>query len=193
MTNPQAAILETERLVIRNWQERDRAIFHEINSDPQVMAFFPFTRDRRQSDARMDELRAEIARDGFGFTAIALKQSNESLGFAGLSHCTDIPAFSGGAIEIGWRLAPRHWGKGYVTEAARALLRHGFETHGFEEIVSYAVHDNHRSTAVMERLGMRHRPAFDFEDTGIPENYAHLRPHVVYVLSRKQWLAQSSA
>ena len=53
--------LRTERLILRNWEERDRELFHRINSDDRVMEFFPFRRDRAQADAVMDRMRDDIA------------------------------------------------------------------------------------------------------------------------------------
>ncbi|WP_292085205.1 GNAT family N-acetyltransferase, partial [Mesorhizobium sp.] len=50
--------IRTERLILRNWEDRDRELFHRINSDERVMEFFPFRRDRAAADAKMDEFRA---------------------------------------------------------------------------------------------------------------------------------------
>lgn len=182
--------LETERLVIRNWEDRDRDLFHEINSDDEVMRFFPFRRTREMADAFLDHLRGEIAQDTFGFAALELKETGETIGFAGL-HRTDLePIFPSGEIEIGWRLARRFWSKGYASEAASALLRHGFAAMGLERIVCYAVRDNHRSTAVMRRIGMRRVPERDFDHPGVPETHPELKRHVVYVLTKVEWLTQ---
>lgn len=176
--------IETERLVIRNWQDRDRALFHEINSDDTVMAFFPFRRTRQEADSFMDRIRAEIDRDGFGFCALEVKATGETIGFAGLHRDSVVPTLPPGIVEIGWRLASRYWGKGYVTEAGRAWLGFGFDNLGLDRIVSFAVHDNHRSTAVMERLGMRRAPEHDFDHPRIPDGQPHLKRHVVYRLER---------
>lgn len=178
--------LETERLVLRPWEERDRDLFHEINSDPQVMEFFPFRRNRAQSDAFLDTLLVR-QNERITFAALELRETGECVGFCGL-HDDDLePALPAGTIEVGWRLATRHWGKGYATEAARAALRHGFDDLGLPEIVSFAVHDNRRSTAVMERIGLRRDPASDFEHPKVPETHPHLRPHVVYRLTQAEW------
>jgi len=179
--------IRTPRLILRNWEERDRDLFHRINSDEVVMEFFPFRRDRAQADAKMDELRDTIDRDGFGFAAIEVTETGQCAGFAGLSRPKDLPMFPEGTIEIGWRLAPEFWGKGYATEAAKAWLAFGFETLGLEEIVSFAVAANRRSTAVMERIGMRRAPSADFDHPTVGEDYAHLRRHVTYRLVHTEW------
>ncbi|MDX3925195.1 MAG: GNAT family N-acetyltransferase [Shinella sp.] len=180
-------IATTERLILRNWDEPDRDLFYEINSDPEVMKFFPFRRSRAEADALFDKLRGLIADTGLGFYALALKHDGKPIGFCGLARTDLEPFLPNGTVEIGWRLARAHWGKGYVTEAASALLRYGFTSRNLDEIVSFAVADNHRSTAVMQRLGMKHDPARDFEHPRIPESHRHLRRHVLYAITRKQW------
>ena len=81
--------------------------------------------------------------------------------------------------EVGWRLAARHWGHGYATEAASASLSYGFGEAGLSEIVSTTAVVNVRSQRVMRRLGMRHDPADDFDHPLLPEGH-RLRPHVLY-------------
>lgn len=181
------AILRTERLRIRNWVETDRDLFHEINSDAEVMAYFPFRRSRPQSDALFDKLRNAIGETGFGFFAIALAENDRPIGFCGLARTDLEPILPDGTVEIGWRLARPHWGNGYVTEAATGLLDHGFESCGLEEIVSFAVSDNARSTAVMSRIGMRPDPARDFDHPRVPASHPHLIRHAFYAITRAQW------
>jgi RimJ/RimL family protein N-acetyltransferase len=83
------------------------------------------------------------------------------------------------AVEVGWRLAPQFWGKGYATEAAEAALRIGFETLNLDQIVSFTVMANKPSWSVMERLGMTRDPAEDFDHPRLPVGHA-LRRHVLY-------------
>ena len=182
-------ILETGRLRLRNWRDSDRPLFAGINADPEVMAFFPFRRTRTEADALMDRITSRIEQTGFGFYAAAIRETNEPIGFCGLA-LTDLePFFPDGTLEIGWRLARLHWGKGYATEAAKALLQYGFERHGVAEIVSFAVPQNTRSTAVMERIGMQRAGSRDFDHPGISDEHGHLRAHVVYDITRKQYQA----
>ncbi|MFA6154877.1 GNAT family N-acetyltransferase [Mesorhizobium sp.] len=185
--------LRTERLILRNWEERDRELFHRINSDERVMEFFPFRRDRAAADAKMDEVRAWIDEEGHGFAAAEIAATGECIGFVGLSGTEDIDILPAGTIEIGWRLAPEFWGKGYVTEAADAWLAYGFETLAVNEIVSFAVAENHRSTAVMKRLGMTADPSADFDHPAIPDSHPALKRHVLYRLSRRDWQTRKKA
>ena len=179
--------IETERLIIRNWEDRDRDLFHEINSDDTVMAFFPDRRSRAESDQLFDHIRKMIADTGYGFPAVELKETGESIGFTGLNTAYKAEITPKGTPEIGWRMASRYWGKGYATEAARAMIALAFYERGHDQLVSFAVADNHRSTAVMERLGMRRDLEGDFDHPSVPENHPHLKRHVLYRLHRADW------
>lgn len=185
--------IRTERLILRNWEERDRALFHRINSDAQVMEFFGMRRSRAESDALFDKLRGNIDRDGFGFTAAEIAATGECIGFVGINRTDLAPFIPHGTMEIGWRLAPEFWGKGYVTEASEALLAYCFETLNLDEVVSFAVSNNHRSTAVMQRLGMRHDAAGDFDHPRVPDTHPELKRHVLYRLSQAEWLKRKKA
>jgi RimJ/RimL family protein N-acetyltransferase len=93
-----------------------------------------------------------------------------------------VPRFSARftpCVEVGWRLAFEHWGRGYATEAARLALAYGFGSLALSEVVSFTSTGNHRSRAVMERLGMRRDPADDFDHPALPESHP-LRRHVLY-------------
>lgn len=180
--------IETPRLRIRNWRDDDRLLFAEINNDPKVMEFFPRRRSPQESDALMDEARQRIDETGFGFFALALKETDEPIGFIGLAYTELEPFLPAGTVEIGWRLAHRVWGKGYVTEAGEVMLHHGFVAHGLAEIVSFAVEENARSIAVMQRLGLRHDPTRDFDHPRVPATAPHLRHHLVHAITRDAWL-----
>jgi RimJ/RimL family protein N-acetyltransferase len=86
-------------------------------------------------------------------------------------------------VEVGWRLARDDWGKGYATEAACAVLAFGFDELALGEIVSFTTVFNERSQRVMERIGMTHDPADDFDHPLLAPGHP-LRPHVLYRLHR---------
>ncbi len=185
-----STIIETPRLLLRNWQEDDRAFFHEINSDPEIMEFFPALRSREESDALMDRIVAMINDDNFGFYALQDKNTGDVVGFTGLIRTDLEPFMPKGVLEIGWRLAKRYWGKGYVTEAALASLAYAFNERGQDEVVSFAVHNNDRSTSVMQRIGMISDPKRDFDHPKVPDSHPKLKRHVLYTISKQQWLNQ---
>jgi len=181
--------LETARLLLREWRDGDRAPFAEMNADPRVMEHFPSRLTTSESDAFIDRMIERWAADGFGLWAVERLADERLLGFAGLAAPTFEAHFTP-AVEIGWRLAIEAWGLGYATEAAQMALRFGFEVVvGLAEIVSFTVPANTRSRAVMERLGMTHDPADDFDHPRLPEGH-RLRRHVLYRLGRERWLAR---
>jgi RimJ/RimL family protein N-acetyltransferase len=176
---------ETDRLRLRQWLEIDREpLFARLNSDPQVMEFLPNLLDRAASDAMFDRLQARIAERGWGFWAVESKPDRQFIGFVGLN----MPQYElpfAPCVEVGWRLVLEYWGKGYATEAARGALSVGFERLNCPEIVSFTATANHRSRAVMERLGME-RAAATFEHPMLEIGHP-LREHYLYRLSRDKW------
>ena len=180
-------IVETERLILRNWEEDDRDLFHEINADRKVMEFFPFRRSRPESDELFDRLRGMISDTGLGFYAVALKETGEAMGFCGIARANVAPILPEETVEIGWRLATRFWGNGYVTEAAGAHLDFAFREKDIPAVVAFAVESNHRSTAVMRRIGMRPWPRMDFDHPRVPDTHPHLKRHVVYAAAAETY------
>ena len=177
---------ETARLRLRQWRASDREPFAALNADPVVMEFFPALVTREASDASVDMWQAQIAERGWGNWAAVQSATNEFIGFVGLTVPRRVLPFSP-CVEIGWRLAAAHWGKGLATEAAGVVLRIGFERLGLAEIVSFTAIENRRSRAVMERIGMRETDE-DFEHPGVPPGHP-LRLHCLYRLRAQEWRA----
>ena len=172
--------IRTERLILRRWRDDDLEPFAELNADPQVMAHMPALLDRRDSDALATRIREQFEQRGFGLWAVEVPGAAPFIGYVGLS----VPRFTAHftpCVEIGWRLARPYWGRGYATEAALASLAFGFENVGLQEIVSFTVPANVRSIAVMQRIGMTHDPADDFDHPSLPVGHS-LRRHVLYRL-----------
>lgn len=175
---PAGPELRTERLLLRRWRAQDREPFAALNADPAVMEHFPAPLDREASDALVAAIEAGFERHGFGLWALEPREGGELLGFTGLA----VPAFEAHftpAVELGWRLARPAWGYGYATEAARAALEFGFGQVKLDEVVSFTAVGNLRSRAVMERLGMSHDPADDFDHPALPSGH-RLERHVLY-------------
>jgi RimJ/RimL family protein N-acetyltransferase len=170
-------MLTTERLLLRQWRDDDLDAWAELNADPSVREFFDGVLTRDQARASLERFRDDITGRGWGWWAVEVRATGELAGMAGLDPVDEGLPFHG--VEIGWRLARRAWGKGYATEAARAVLAYGFETLGLLEILAIAAAGNVRSHAVMTRLGMTHDPADDFDD---PTEPPPLRRSVLYRL-----------
>ena len=171
--------METERLVLRQWQASDREPFAALNADPEVMAHFPALLTREQSDQLIDRHSALLTA---GEPALfAVDADGTFIGFVGLA----VPRFEASftpCVEIGWRLAREAWGHGYATEAALAVLDHGFNTLMLNEIVSFTSVGNLRSRAVMERIDMHF--VREFEHPNLAPGH-RLRRHVLYATGTK--------
>jgi RimJ/RimL family protein N-acetyltransferase len=115
---------------------------------------------------------------GWGLWAAEITATGAFAGFVGLNPATFEAPFTP-AVEVGWRLARAYWDRGLATEAALVVLDYGFEQLGLDEIVSFTSTTNLRSQRVMEKLGMCHDPADDFDHPGLPKGH-HLRRHVLY-------------
>jgi RimJ/RimL family protein N-acetyltransferase len=157
--------IRTERLLLRSWRESDLAPWAAMNADPEVREHLGPLLTAEQAAASVRSFQADIDRLGYGFWAVEVVADGRFIGFAGLDRVDDGVPVSG--VEAGWRLARSAWGHGYATEAARAVLRHGFDTVGLPEILAITTATNLRSQAVMRRLGMTTDPADDFDDPDV--------------------------
>ncbi|MBB6485012.1 GNAT family N-acetyltransferase [Rhizobium lusitanum] len=181
--------IETSRLVLRPCREEDHDLFFELSSDSEVLEFFPFRRSREDADAIFTMIRDMTPEPGFDLLVMTLKESGEAIGLCGLSKPKLEPYLPAETVEIGWRIAARHWGKGYATEAGIALLHYAFNTLKLNEMVGIAVESNLAVLAVMRNIGMKSDPACDFDHPQIPDTHPHLKRHTVYRLSAAEWHA----
>ncbi|HEX4895312.1 MAG TPA: GNAT family N-acetyltransferase [Solimonas sp.] len=169
-------ILESERLYLRPYTWDDLGELRRLNSDPEVMRYLGGV---ESEDATRAMLRDRIlayydANPGLGVWATHRKADHAHLGFHLLNQVRE-----GNEIQVGYRLYPEHWGQGYATEMARALLRYGFEERQLPEIVAMADVGNTASRHVLEKIGLvwyRQHP------------YVGLDCHW-YRTSREAWLA----
>ena len=182
-------MIETDRLILRQWREADRAPFAALNADPQVMAHFPAPLTRTESDRGLDRQAAFIAQDGLGFRAVERRSDGAFIGMVGVTRPPAAFGFAP-ALELGWRLARAFWGYGYATEAALAALRAGFDV-GAPRVVSFTANENVRSQAVMARVGLERRPELDFDHPDLPGH--RLERHVVWALERHAFTADPPA
>jgi RimJ/RimL family protein N-acetyltransferase len=175
--------LETDRLILRPWEERDRAPYAAFNADPAVRRYFyPETVTDAEIDAAIEGMRAALAADGFSFLVCERKADGIMVGECGLHRLEDeVKAAMARPcdIELGWFFGSQYWGHGYATEAAGAWLRHSFDILDLPEVCSITQAQNAASIRVMERLGMSRDPQADFEDPTVPVGHWQ-RPHVIY-------------
>lgn len=173
--------LLTPRLVLSVPRDDDRADFRALSGDPRVMRFFPSVQSTEQSDGLVARCQASFGAHGLGFFTVRRRDDASFVGFVGLS----VPSFDAPfmpCVEVGWRLHVASWGQGYATEAAREVLRFGFEDHSLREIVSFTSVENLPSRRLMDRLGMHRDAAEDFDHPGVSRGHP-LERHVLYRLS----------
>ena len=151
-------------------------------ADPEVMRYFPKHLTREESEALIENQGLLLELRGWGLWAVEVAGGAPFIGFVGLAE-PQFDAHFTPCVEVGWRLAREHWGHGYATEAARAAVACGFGQLELDEIVALTTSANVRSRRVMERLGMTHDPADDFEHPLVPPGHP-IRPHVLYRLRR---------
>lgn len=185
MPNHPTAIIQTERLILRQWCDQDIDPYRKLNADPKVMEFFPATWSQEESDTSLQSARNHIEKYGWGKWAVSLLETDEFIGRIGLEDINFQASFSPN-IELGYRIAYKHWGKGYASEGAKAALEYGFQHINLEEIVAFTPIQNLRSQVVMQRIGMHHNRKDDFDHPKLPENH-RLRRHVLYRLKAEQW------
>lgn len=173
--------IETSRLLLREWRAVDRAPFAALNADPRVCEHLAAPLTRAESDDLLDRIEDCWREHGYGLWAVERLDRRELVGFVGLWPAEFDAPFTP-AVEVGWRLAPQHWGLGFATEAGVAALRYAFDLLALPEIVSFTAAGNVRSRRVMERLGLAHDVAGDFDHPELPGV-----PHVLYRVTQQRW------
>jgi RimJ/RimL family protein N-acetyltransferase len=146
----------TPRLRLSRWEPtRHTPALEAINAFPSAVTYLndgvPYT--AAETAAQSARFAAHWAAHGFGLWAATVAATDEVIGFVGLSHPLWFPELAD-QVEVGWRLHPAAWGKGYATEAGRAALASAWAELGLERVVAVIDPGNAPSIAVAERLGM---------------------------------------
>ena len=153
-------ILETDRMLVREYVEEDAEAFFKLNSDPEVLRFVPDKRLLNVEQARQILINHPIAdyrKYGFGRGACILKSTGEQIGFAGLKYLEEL-----GEVDVAFRLMRTHWGQGLATEAALASVRFGFSDLGLKRIIGLVMPENIASVRVLEKTGLRYVETVSF-------------------------------
>jgi RimJ/RimL family protein N-acetyltransferase len=146
-------LIETPRLSIRRLTEDDAPFILELLNEPAFIRFIADRGVRTLDDARrylVDGPFTMYERCGFGLFAVELKQTGVPIGMCGL---LKRDALDG--VDLGYALFERHWGQGYASEAAAAVIDYGRKTHGLERILAITSQDNDASINVLQKLGFR--------------------------------------
>ncbi len=178
-------ILETERMILRPWTEADRPVLAGFSMDPVLMHHFGKAELVDDSAERLERNQRFDREHGFTFKAVVRKSDGAIIGNCGLKPITlpaeILPLARADDIEMGWLFRQDCWGKGYALEAATAVLEWGLSR--APRVIALTAATNAPSWGLMQRLGMRHLPAWDFVHPDVVEGH-FAGPSVVYAKER---------
>lgn len=172
-------LFTSNRLGFRNWKKSDINILQEINSNEDVMRYFPTPLKKEQTLEFIQRMQKQFNDKGLCYFAVEIKETREFIGFIGLSEQTYTADFNP-SIDIGWRLHPNFWGKGFATEGAKRCLEYGFSQLKLKEIVSVAPLINIPSILVMEKINMKKVKEFKHP---LLNSFPKIEPCVLYSIN----------
>lgn len=176
-------VLTTHRLALRHWREGDDAHAAAMQTPAVLRWLQDETMPPRRPGSVFERMRAMQEEHGHCFWVVERQSDGAFLGYCGLKRVDAEGTGLTGQFEIGWSLAEQYWGRGYATEAALAVLDHGFAVHGADRIVAFTVAENVPSWRVMKRIGMSRHADLDFDDPA----FSHaLNPTIVYAIDKDQ-------
>jgi ribosomal-protein-alanine N-acetyltransferase len=150
-------LIETERLILREFRTSDDKAMFELDSDLQVHQYLgnnPVT-TIEQVQTYIANIQQQYLDNGIGRWITIEKSSDEIIGWAGLKFITEYENNHINFHDVGYRLMPRYWGKGYATEATNAILKYGFETMNLKKIIGTVNAENKASRNVLEKCGLQ--------------------------------------
>ncbi len=153
-------LFTSKRLGFRLWQDDDLNFFDSMNSDGQVMKYFPNPLTRKESERMLHKFQRTQIEKGYCYYATEVLQTKQLIGMIGLGY-KDFDADFTPCVDIGWRLHKPFWGNGYATEGAAKCLDYAFMDKGFLEVMCIAPSINTPSIQVMKKIGLRERKHFN--------------------------------
>jgi len=152
-------ILETNRLLLREFNISDAESFYELNLNPNVIKYTGNSafKDIDEAKAFLENY-SDYQRNGFGRWAVINKSTEEFLGWCGLKYDEDL-----NETDIGFRFFEHFWNKGFATESAKACIGHGFEKLNLKTIIGRAMKENIASIKVLEKIGLQYEKDFNFD------------------------------
>lgn len=177
---------ETDRLILRQWDEGDGDRFYATMNTPAVMKHLGGVQDRATWEAALERIHGYQRDYGHTFWLVERKSDGEMLGFCGLKRVNAETSSLLGQFEVGWRLRESAWGQGYAKEAAIASLDLAFGKFGAPHVVALTIGPNVESQGLMKRLGMRRREDLDFND---PRFGPEMNPTIIYRIEAGEWPA----
>lgn len=160
LKNTNQYIFKSERLGFRNWNLADIEKLHEINSDKDVMAFFPSIPTKEQTTEFVSRMIKQFETKGYCYFAVDTLNENKFIGFIGLSEQIFEADFTP-CVDIGWRIKKEFWNKGFATEGAKKCLVYAKEILKLQHVYAIAPKINVKSEKVMINIGMKKQTEFE--------------------------------
>lgn len=146
-------ILETPRLILRQFTTADAALIYQLNRNPEVVKYVqePVLESEAAALKIITDIILPQYKNKLGRWAVHSKSNNEFIGWCGLKFLNES-----GEIDLGYRFHPFAWGKGYATEAASHVLDYGFKTLQLKEVIGTVAVENTASINVLQKIGMQY-------------------------------------
>ncbi len=177
-------LFTSERLGFRSWEESDIEDFTALNKDKEVMRYFPNALSNQESLAFYNRLKNHHRQYGYTYFPVEIKEEKKFIGFIGMAFQEYSSQYTP-ATDIGWRLFPKYWGRGYATEGARACLHYGFEKLKMDRIISVCPRTNIISEHVMVKLKMEKLGYFEHPKLA---NFPELQTCVCYEIKKVTYI-----
>ncbi len=174
-------MIETQRLILRPPEPRDRLALHAIFANPEVMADLAPVKDAVGSDATLAKHDA-YRHEGLGFWVVERREDGAVVGFCGLKRGDEHNPIAG-EVEAGWIIDRPYWRQGYAYEAMAAALAWAWANLDTPRIVAITAAINTKSQNLMQRLGMIRLADGDYEHPLFPEGH-RLRSTVTFAIDR---------
>lgn len=156
--------IETERLILRELHPTDGGAFFELDSNAEVHRYVgnnPITTPE-QALENINNIRRQYEENGIGRWAVIEKATCSFIGWSGLKFIKECQNNHINFYDVGYRLIPKFWSKGYATESTMAAIEYGFTKLNLTEIIGIADVDNTKSRRALEKCGLRFIEKFEF-------------------------------
>lgn len=177
--------IETERLILRDWEDEDLLPLQQMNANRQVRRYFTSLLSYQRSKLDFEAMQRTLKKHGIGLFAVELKATHQWIGFIGLNYLTKESPYPFDELpfyEIGWRLLPEVWNNGLAQEGAKAVLKY-VEKMDLGPIYAIAAKNNTASIRVMQKIGMTFVDYFDKPELS---QFNELKENVRYVWTPQQ-------
>lgn len=172
-------LAETNRLILRELEQTDAMDLFEMDSDPEVHLYIENNPVKSINEITkvIEMLKKQYDENGIARWAVIEKNTNECIGWSGLKYFNEPLNSHHNFYELGYRFKKRHWGKGYATESATAVLDYGFKKLNIHSVFAITDPQNTNSKKVLTKLGFTLQETFDYE--GNPTDW--------FELTKKNW------